>query len=301
MPNDVLSPAEVECLLAPSAVPYDFTRAVRMGKERLQSLRSLHEEFGRGLSAGLATMLRCRVVATVESVDEIAYSQFTCGLENPTCFNVIEAGPPVGNLILDIRLSILFPMIEQLLGGGAEAAQIARRPLTEIELRLAGRITGLMLDELRKAWEPVAPLLFSAPRVEHNPHLMPVWPPHEKVLRIGLELCVGDQSGLLHLCIPRSAIERLDGNLATNCRIDREYIGGPLTDSPVELVVTLATTRISPADLHGLRVGDIITTDHPQRQPLEVALQGVPKFLARPGALQGRKAIEIEELSPERP
>ena len=70
------------------------------------------------------------------SVDQLTYSEFVFSLENPTCFNLLKAEPLEGNLILDINPSILYPIIDRLLGGGKEAGPLARRPLTEIELRL---------------------------------------------------------------------------------------------------------------------------------------------------------------------
>ncbi|MDI9444346.1 MAG: flagellar motor switch protein FliM, partial [Planctomycetota bacterium] len=88
MGEDVLSQAEVECLLSaiasggeaaaglaaaagpaarPAAeskgiraqiTPYDFKRPERVGKEQMRALQTLHEGFSRNFSAGLSAMLR---------------------------------------------------------------------------------------------------------------------------------------------------------------------------------------------------------------------------------------------------
>jgi flagellar motor switch protein FliM len=60
------------------------------------------------------------------------------------------------------------------------------------------------------------------------------------------------------------------------------------------MVVTLAETRIKTSELLGLRIGDVITTEKDIRTPLEVAIQGVPKFAASPGAIKGHKAVQIQ-------
>ena len=86
-------------------------------------------------------LLRSMVEVKLTSVDQLTYSEFVFSLENPTCFNLLKAEPLEGNLILDINPSILYPIIDRLLGGGREAGPLARRPLTEIELRLVSRIT----------------------------------------------------------------------------------------------------------------------------------------------------------------
>ncbi len=133
-------------------IPYDFKRPERVGKEQMRSLQSLHEGFGRNFGASMSGLLRSIVEVKLTSVDQLTYSEFVFSLENPTCFNVLRAEPLEGNLILDINPSILYPIIDRMLGGGKDSGSVARRPLTEIELRLVSRITNLFLEELRHAW-----------------------------------------------------------------------------------------------------------------------------------------------------
>ncbi len=72
---------------------------------------------------------------------------------------------------------------------------LARRPLTEIELRLVSRITGLFLEELRHAWENVLELKLTVLQVESNPQLVQIVPPNEVVVVISFELTIGDLRG----------------------------------------------------------------------------------------------------------
>src|SRR5712672_2287611 len=173
MSGDVLSQAEVESLLsamdsretdviadaATSRIkhrdkisPYDFKRPERVGKEQMRALQTMHEGFGRNFGAALSALLRSIVEVKLTSVDQLTYGEFVFSLENPTCFNLLRAEPLEGNLILDINPSILYPIIDRLLGGGKDSGPVSRRPLTEIELRLVGRLTGLFLQELKRAW-----------------------------------------------------------------------------------------------------------------------------------------------------
>ena len=63
---------------------------------------------------------------------------------------------------------------------------------------------------------------------------------------------------------------------------------------PVDVVVTLARSKILTGDLLDLSVGDIITTEKEVNTPLELAVQNVPKYNATPGAFKGKKAVQIE-------
>jgi flagellar motor switch protein FliM len=333
MSSDVLSQAEVESLLSAMAaggqaaigrpleddaaagpapkprekiVPYDFKRPERVGKEQMRALQTLHEGFGRNFAAGLSAMLRSMAEVKLTSVDQLTYSEFVFSLENPTCFNLLKADPLEGNLILDINPSILYPIIDRLLGGGREGGPMARRPLTEIELRLVARITHLFLTELRRAWENVLDLKLEVVRVESNPQLVQIVPPNEVVVLISFELALGEARGMVNLCIPYNSIERISGKLSTNSWVSYgkrqatpetvKHITETLRSSLVEVKVRLARTKISTRDLIGLRVGDIITTSKDIHSPLLVSIHGVPKFHASPGSFKGRKAIRVEAI-----
>jgi len=326
MTTEVLSQLEVESLLsamgtssdaaaaetlnkAPPPVsrekiaPYDFKRPERVGKEQMRALQTLHEGFGRNFGAALSGLLRSIVEVKLTSVDQLTYSEFVFSLENPSCFNLLKAEPLEGNLILDINPSILYPIIDRLLGGGREMGAVARRPLTEIELRLVSRITGLFLEELRHAWENVLDLRLAVLQVESNPQLVQIVPPNEVVVVISFELTIGDLRGMMNLCIPYNSIERIGGKLSANSWITYgrknasqetiKQISETICSSPVGIQVRLAQTKIGAGELVRLRVGDIITTQKDVHQPAIVSVEGVPKFRAKLGAFKGHKAIMI--------
>jgi len=286
--------------------PYDFKRPERVGKEQMRALQTLHEGFGRNFGAALSALLRAIVEVKLTSVDQLTYSEFVFSLENPTCFNLLKAEPLEGNLILDINPSILYPIIDRLLGGGREGGPLARRPLTEIELRLVTRITNLFLNELHHAWENVLDLQLEVIQVESNPQLVQIVPPNEVVVLISFEITLGDIRGMMNLCIPYNSIERIGGKLTANTWSSYgrrqatpesiRQISNTVCTSLVELNVRLAETRIGTGELVGLRVGDVITTQKDIRSPLIVSVAGLPKFHARPGAFKGHKAICIEDV-----
>ena len=324
MSGDVLSQAEVESLLTamdgrePEIIAdaassrarqrgkvsaYDFKRPERVGKEQMRSLQTMHEAFGRNFGAALSALLRTIVELKLTSVDQLTYSEFVFSLENPTCFNLINAAPLEGQLILDIDLSLLFPIIDRLLGGGSDPGPPVRRPLTEIELRLVSRITDLFCKEMKHAWENVLDLNLSIDRVESNPQLVQIVPPNEVVVLISFELTLGDARGMMNLCIPFNVIERISARLSANSWVSYgkksatpeniQRISSQLNGAVVDLVVDLAETNISTSDLIGLRVGDIIATEKDVQRPLVVSVEGRPKFYAQPGAFKGRKAIQV--------
>ncbi|MDR1957522.1 MAG: flagellar motor switch protein FliM [Planctomycetaceae bacterium] len=286
--------------------PYDFKRPERVGKEQMKALQTLHEGFGRKFAAGLSAMLRTIVEVKLTSVDQLTYSEFIFSLDNPTCFNLLRAEPLEGNLILDINPSVLYPMIDRMLGGGREPSLTTRRPLTEIELRLVSRITNLFLNEMKHAWENVLELDLKVIQVESNPQLIQIVPPNEVVVLVCFEVALIEVRGIINLCIPYNAIERISGKLASNSWVTYgrrqatpqsiEKISKSIRNMLVELKVKLGHTKIALNDLMQLRVGDVICTQKNVNTPLLVSVEGIPKYWAKPGAYKGYTAIQIEDI-----
>src|SRR5262249_649534 len=202
---DVLSQSEVESLLAaldPGSAQsspgeargdaanaqisvYDFKRPERVSKEQMRTFQGVHEGFSREFGAALSAMVRSIVEVKLISVDQLTYSEFVFSLENPTCFNLLKADPLDGHIIMDLNPSIIFPIIDRLLGGGRPPMQnVPRRPLTEIELRLASRITDRAIEALRNAWSGVCDLVLKVTQVESNPQLVQIVPPNEVIVLI---------------------------------------------------------------------------------------------------------------------
>jgi flagellar motor switch protein FliM len=294
-------------------VAYDFKRPERVGKEQMRALQSLHEGFARNFGASVSALLRTIVEAKLISVDQLTYSEFVYSLEIPTCFNLLRPAPLEGNWILDISPSILYPIIDRMLGGSSTSESLMKRPLSEIELRLTSRITGAFLRELTTAWSNTVRLDISLERVESNPQLVQIVPPNEVVVLVSFELTMGKSRGMINLCVPFNTIERIGSKLTNNSWIgyassrssdeSQGRIQDLLGESRVEMVVNLARTSIRALDLFNLQVGDIIDTEKDSAAALEVEVSGIGKFLGRPGAYRGKKAVEIVEqveTSPEK-
>jgi flagellar motor switch protein FliM len=287
-------------------VAYDFKRPERVGKEQMRSLQSLHEGFARNFGASMSALLRTIVEVKLISVDQLTYSEFVYSLEIPTCFNLLKPTPLEGNWILDISPSLLYPIIDRMLGGGAGADATLKRPLSDIELRLTSRITTVFLRELAAGWSNAVELNIEVQRVESNPQLVQIVPPNEVVILVSFELTMGKTRGMINLCIPFNTIERIGNKLTSNTwtgyatsrssASSQAQIAANLEHAVGELVVTLAHSKIKTSDLFNLQVGDVINTEKDTRTPLEVEVEGAVKFLAVPGAYKGRVAIEVRSV-----
>lgn len=285
------------------AIHYDFKRPERVGKDQMRAMQSLHEGLARSFSASASGILRSMVDVKMISADQLAYSEFVFSLDNPSCFNILRPEPLEGHWILDISPSLCCAVIDRMLGGDPQPTESIRRPLTEIENRLMSRLVAALTAELERIWKNIVELKITVERVESNPQLVQVIPPNEVVVLIGLEVALGRNRGMVSLCMPFNSIETFNSQLSSSggggygkssaTDETRQQVAHFVDDAMVELVVTLAESKIRTGDLLGLAVGDVITTEKARDQPLELAVQSIPKFQVFPGAHRGKKAVRI--------
>jgi flagellar motor switch protein FliM len=283
---------------------YDFKRPERVSKEQMRAFQALHEGFSREFGASLSAMLRSIIEVKLISVDQLTYSEFVFSLENPTCFNLLESKGLEGHMIIDLNPSIIFPIVDRLLGGGKTNHQsLPSRPLTEIELKLVGRITDRVIQALENAWRNIVLLQLSVTKIESNPQLVQIVPPNEVIVLISFEIMMAELRGIMNLCIPYNTIESLTGKLTSDSwsaynkkGIDpaqRIELEAGLRTANVEMVIEVADSKISAGELASLNIGDVILTDRDQNKGVTVVIEGKPVFVARPGLLKGHKAVEI--------
>lgn len=324
---DVLSQTEVESLLSTlepgAAAPqptggtpqkrdnrrtqisvYDFKRPERVSKDQMRAFQALHEGFGREFGAALSGMLRTIIEVKLISVDQLTYSEFVFSLDNPTCFNLLHSDGLDGKIILDLNPSILFPIVDRLLGGGRHAQQsLPGRPLTEIELRLVKRVTELAISGLENAWSNVCQLNLQIAQVESNPQLVQIVPPNEVIVLISFEIMMGPIRGIMNLCIPFNTIEPLASKLSSDTwstysrRIadprQKMNLETSVSRAAVKMVVELARTSLSLSDLTSLEPGDVILTDADSAEGVTVYLSGRPLFRGKVGSFRELKAVQM--------
>jgi len=293
------SPAEV-------SERYDFSRPDRVPRGVLEGLQSLHVAAARGIEEGLTELLGSITAVRLLGIEQLLYADLTSQISEPTCVHVLETQPLSGPWQLEISPKLLFPIVDRLLGGELSADTEVTRPLSAIELRIVRRVTQIVLDQLEEAWRRVVSLELKSVRVESDPVRLRSLPPHETVLAIGFEVSVKGVVGLVRLALPFASVERLGLQLTgpsglaykTPAAATRSaaHLTRRLEQSRAEVRVTLSRSTVKTLDMFDLQVGDIISTEKDAREPLEVEVGGVLKFLASPGLFKGRKAIQIGQV-----
>src|SRR5215813_14593590 len=118
---------------AKKAQPYDFRRPDRIAKDQLRAIHLLHETFARSLSSSLSAYLRNYALVNLVSVEQLSFMEFSQCLPAPTVLVSLAMRPFDGNAILEINPSLVFPVLEMLLGGSGKSVSRPDREVTEIE------------------------------------------------------------------------------------------------------------------------------------------------------------------------
>jgi flagellar motor switch protein FliM len=257
--------------------------------------------------AGLSRALHMPVKVPLLGMTRVSGAEFLESLPQPTCLYRLQCELGSGSLWLDMNPSILHPMLDRLLGGRPAPERLRPRPLTELELDLAARILDRMLAELEATWSGARPLRLTWEKVKDELRGPAELGLNEPLWLFQLQVNLGSVQGVVSLGWTKELLERLGSQLSA---ADHEVVEhsrhedarsgqGWNSHRPtarnerLTLRATLQETTIRREELEELSVGDIITTDHPVDQPLIVTVNGVPRFLASPGILQGRTAFRV--------
>lgn len=282
---------------------YDFHRADRISQDQMRSLHLLYDYFGRNFSSSLSAYLRAFVDVNLISVDQVPYSDFLKLLPDPTLFSSLGMRPLDTNVALELNPSVVFPMIDMLLGGPGSAT-VSERSLTEIELHIIEGVVKLAMRDLREAWRPILDLEFYLDGMGSKPQMFQIVGPGETVVAIGLEIKVGEQSGMMNICIPSRMLKMNRHRFAQQWNIrrqkavgsDAERILSLLQPSSLGLSGELRDSNLSVEDLLTISVGDILELNSRVGDPILLCVAGVPKFQGRIVMRRGKRAFEISRL-----
>lgn len=285
-------------------VIYDFKRPERVSTDQMRSMEMMHEVLARKLGASLSSYLRTIVEVKLASVEQLTYQEFIMSLPNPTCFNLLSCEPLDGSMVLEVNPSIVFPILDKLLGGGHTDLIIPEREMSDIEWRLMGHVTLDTLSFLRESWRPIMDIDFKVVQREANPQLMQIVPPNEVVILICFEVKMGPSSGMLNLCVPFPVVEPIMGNFSTiqtwftsrktgTEEEDVLKLNEGVDKAPLETVAYLAHTQMTLGQFVDLKPGDVIFTRKDRKQPMLVTIGGRPKYWGLPCAHRNEKAIRV--------
>jgi flagellar motor switch protein FliM len=288
------------------AVKFDFRRPDRIPKSQVRAIHLLHDTFVRNLVSSLSAYLRSYLTVNLVSVEQLSYAEFLDGLPSPTCIVSLGLSPYDGNGVLELNPSLVFPILEMLLGGTGKSSATIQRDITEIEQRLLDGLFRIILQDLREAWKAVTNVDFTIESMETEPQLLHLLAPNEAVVSIGIEVRIGETVGMMNIAMPSIVIKMMRQKFdqqwsvrkTTASATEQMRVLRVLRQAAITLEARMEGPTLSVGDLLEMREGNLLTFDYAVERPVELLVNGTRKFTGQVVSTGRKRAFQIAAMRP---
>ena len=257
--------------------------------ERLPMLEIVFDRLVRLATTSLRNFTSDNVEVTMDSISSVRFGDYLNSIPLPAILSVIKAEEWENYGLLTVDSSLIYSMIDVLLGGRRIGGNIRveGRPYTTIEMALARKMIELILDDTHRAFEPVTNVNFKLERMETNPRFAAISRPGNAAILIELRIEMDDRGGKIEILLPYATIEPIreqllqmfmgekfgrdpiwEGHLATEIYSADVAIEAVLHEQDMPLSRMLAMKpgdtimfERSPSDPVQLRCGDVDLTE----------------------------------------
>jgi flagellar motor switch protein FliM len=288
------------------AAKFDFRRPDRIPKSQVRAIHLLHDTFVRNLVSSLSAYLRSYLTVNLVSVEQLSYSEFLDGLPSPTCMVSLGLSPYDGNGVLELNPSLVFPILEMLLGGTGKSSAAIQRDITEIEQKLLDGLFRIILHDLREAWKGVTAVDFTIDSMETEPQLLHILAPNEAVVSIGVEVRIGESVGMMNIAMPSIVIKMMRQKFDQQWSVRKTHASSNeqtrvlrlLRESSLTLEAVLEGQTLTVEDLLDLKEGHLLTFDFPVERSIDLKVNGANKYRAQMVSAGKKRACLIEKVRP---
>jgi flagellar motor switch protein FliM len=286
------------------AVKFDFRRPDRIPKSQVRAIHLLHDTFVRNLVSSLSAYLRSYLTVNLVSVEQLSYAEFLDGLPSPTCMISLGLSPYDGNGVMELNPSLVFPILEMLLGGTGKTSATIQRDITEIEQKLLDGLFRIILNDLREAWKGVTMVEFTIEAMETEPQLLHILAPNEAVVSIGIEIRIGETVGMMNIAMPSIVIKMMRQKFDQQWSVRKTHASENeqlrvlrfLREGLLTAEARLEGPTLSIRDLLELKEGHLLTFDFAADRSIELLINGVHKFTAQVVSTGRKRACQIEQI-----
>jgi len=285
---------------------WNLHEAGRLRKEQLHILSQLHESFARNLTHSLGAYLRDKFEVALVSVEQLAYREFLARVPDVTYYASFRLQPADCTGVLQVDLSLAFPIIDLLLGGRGQI-ETPSREVSEIEELILEGVGNIICRELASVWQPLGVSLEFEQR-QAGAQMLRLMPAQEKTLALSFEVTMPGSHGMLNIAVPAVVSNALLRKLSTElvyrrrreAPVEQASIRQRLLDSSVELVLGTPLLPVNLGRLLAMRPGQVLALQRPIVEPASLRVGGRDCWLARPvqsGAR--RRAAQLIECIPQ--
>ena len=279
--------------------PCNFRYAGRVSNENARALSALHEKFALNVNTALGLYLGASLHLKLVFLDQVSLRDYVQGIEPLTYLLPCALSVMDTNILIDMDISLAYPMIDLLLGGpGATSAEL--RELSEIDEELMQSVSNLMVKQLETTWQSLNVSLTPG-RCIKSSSINQVFLANEKLVVLLFELTIGETTAPVKIVIPTSFVGFLlrylkaaQSKKASGLRTMR----GPsfrerLLNCDFVVAADIMHMKALVKDLVALKPGSVLKMNAPVRNPGNLTVDGIAIYEALPVRNGARKAAQL--------
>jgi flagellar motor switch protein FliM len=284
--------------------PCDFRQAGQIKKDQVRAISNLHESFARNLTNALGAYLRVVFEVNLVSVEQLTFQEFLHRIPDLAYLATFQVNPMAATAALDLELSLVFPIIDLLLGGVGRMND-QEREITEIEEGIMEGVVRILCGELQTAWSSLGSTFEFDERLQPS-QLQRLMPPGDKTLCLSFEIHMPESQGVMNVAFPAVASNALLRRLDQDGGYSRHR--GPSTvrermttnalDFSFEFSLAMPSTKLPVRTLLDLSPGKILAFPRRAAFPLDGNVAGRTLYEAFPMRAGSQRASGISRLLP---
>jgi flagellar motor switch protein FliM len=284
-----------------SIVPCMFGQAGLLSSHKAAAINAMHEAFARSLNQSMGAYLRTEFEVKFVSAEQLLYSEFLTRLPEHTYVMCFEVEQMAGSsTLLQMDHSLVFPLLDILLGGTGHCAAITRE-ISEIEEPIIEDIARIICRDLETAWSTLGARLQIEGRKSPT-QMQSFLAPTEKTLCLSFEARLAEVNGMLNFVLPISVANTLLRKLSTNTTSKKtpnvgrahERLEQKMLDCSFPVDLGISGIRLSIETVAKLSPNDVCNLGIAAKEPAALMIAGRKAFEAYAVRHGRNRAAQVE-------
>jgi len=248
--------------------------------------------------------LRVVFEAALVTAEHVTYREYLHRLPEITYMCSCKLVPMDVPALLQLDLSIAFPLIDLLLGGEGKGT-LEPRDVTEIEEQILESVVQIICRELGIAWQALG-LEFRFDRRQQAANASRLMPPDDKMLALTFSINMPESRGSLQLAVPASVSTALLRKMSADWAYrkpkgpaeSKEQVKARILNCPFALELGLIGVRVQAGALMTMQPGELLVFRHPVERPATLLVGEQALFQAFLMRHQQKRVARLVGLCP---
>lgn len=271
--------------------------------ERLPMLEIVFDRLVRLTTTSLRNFTSDNVEVTLDSISSVRFGDYLNSIPLPAILSVIKAEEWENYGLLTVDSSLIYSMIDVLLGGRRIGGNIRveGRPYTTIEMALARKMIEIILEDTHRAFEPVTQVNFRLERMESNPRFAAISRPGNAAILIELRIEMDDRGGKIEILLPYATIEPIREQLLQmfmgekfgRDEIWEGHLATEIYSAEVEIEAVLHELDLPLSRMLNMKPGDLVMFERSPTDPVRLRCGDVELTEAIMGHIGNHVSVRV--------